>query len=221
MHRQDQVMTPHSSKPSRNTALGLLLVATMSLAACAATDGSASDAADPGVTSAPAETAAAAPARQAGDIVAAEEADKVNADSTIGDDKAYPMPDGTFVFVEGDAPAPASVIDAAGRAIMSETSSLLTSSDSQESLYAAFGALDQAIATQRTATGKVIVWVGHLMGGDRNGPGWVPTWSVGGAGPIGPFASKEEAVAAAQVWVDEKPEGRLMVVVDNFSGTLG
>ncbi|MCR2818926.1 hypothetical protein NQ166_08810 [Microbacterium sp. zg.Y1090] len=205
-------------------AAAFLIVAALSIAGCSPK--SSPEPMQPPVYTAeptPTPTPTAAPSAElvAGDVVPADVAEKINAGPAMFEDRAYPMPDGAFVFVAGDAPAPPEVLEAAGRTIFAATGNLISGANSTDSYIAGYVALTESVAAQSQATGKTIVYVGLMAMNTPPAPDWPPMWGIDIAGPIGVYSSKEEAVAAAQAWAGEDPARRAVVIVDNYTGTLG
>ena len=215
---------PNAHRKASRTSVAaavLVLAATFGITGCASENAPEAAPAPVGtdeVTAAPEDPTAGL---VAGDVVPADVAEKINADPGMYVDRAYPMPDGTFVFVDGDAPAPAAVLEAAAKAVLAETGSALAGADSPETFNSGFAALSDALTPQWRATGKTLTYVGQISAGNPSAPGWIPIWVIDKAGPVGSYTSKQEAVAAAQAWVDEEPAKRGLIIVDNFAGTAG
>ncbi|MGH8953692.1 MAG: hypothetical protein ACRDVF_01630 [Microbacterium sp.] len=200
---------PHWKRPTAPIAVAVL--ATLAVSGCAP-----APLPDPTFSSqpveAPVETDAPEPEQTSGAPISAEEAAEINASwGRVVDDRAYQMPDGQFVLIKGGEPLPENVNQAVYGAVAPPTdvafSTHVFNAANQE-------AMNAAIEAQEAATGRKAVVVIHGMGASPDGSSGTPMWGVAGGNDDYTGTSKEEALAAAQKWVDQSPSGRMIIVVD-------
>lgn len=159
----------------------------------------------------PTDSATSSPVQASGSPISAEDAAKINAAwGRVVDDKAYQMPDGQYVLIKGGEPLPENVNQAVYGSVAPPVS---TAFSTHEFDAASQEAMNAAIAVQEAATGRNVVVVIHGMGAAPGGGG-TPMWGVAGGNNDYTGTSREEAIAAAQKWVDQSPNGRMIIVVD-------
>lgn len=201
----------------------LALVSVLLLSACAA-DPAATGISEPrstattGATSTPdASTREADPLDgvTSGEPIDAELASTINAAwREYTHDKAYPMPDGTFVLIKGGEPLPENVKTAIA-GVLTPLSAAASEPGKYDDANAA--ALRDARIAQEEASGRKVTFVTHAWNAMPTG-GHAPRWSTD-AKTMGFHyngTSKDEAIAAAQSWVDKSPTVRALVVLDTL-----
>lgn len=204
----------------KTIALATLVAGAIALSGCTATSTDTTPTPAPTSTStaAPTETPApAAPVVDAatGDAIDAQSAEQLNAAArSKADDRAYQLPDSTWVFLRAGDPLPEPVLAAASAAAVAQSAGIndTTNSDTQGAGITRMLAEAEA---QAAATGKSFAVVTHLMSRDGATQSWQPAWGVN-QGNSEPFATLAEATAYAQAWVDKSPETRAILVVDTL-----
>lgn len=130
----------------------------------------------------------------------------------LTDDKAYQMPDGTFVLIKGGEPLPEKVVQAVTAVVKPLAARNYQARDYDQ---AASEAMFSAQRAQEDVTGRKAAYVVHAWGPKAAG-GWEPRWSVGGDTPGYSGTSKDEAMAVASGWVNQNPNTRMLIVIDTF-----
>lgn len=205
----------------KTIALATFVAGAITLAGCTAGPQADPTAAPTSSTSAPAtpaptstDDASATGDLSTGDTLDAQAAEKLNAAiRTAGDDRAYQSVDGSWVLLRKGDPLPetirASIEQNAGAAAAPlGTATELAARD------AASSELRSTVKAEEQKTGRTIVAVLHILSFDDASGGYQPTWTVSEPGPVGQFGSSEEALAAAQSWVDKAPASRSVIVID-------
>lgn len=218
-------MTIQRTPSTRGIALTTIaLVGALTLAGCTPSSETAAEPTAPSVTqptTAPTQTAEPAPEpaepvedAAAGDVIDAQWAAELNDSwAKATDPRAYELPDGTHVYVEGNAPLPEVVKEAVTAAVVPTGVQAGSSSGDDPAAQIAF---NDARAAQEAATGRTLVTVLHALNAVPGGTS-VAKWTVGN--PTSGYSgdSREEAILFAQAWVDKSPGTRAMIVVDALS----
>lgn len=170
-------------------------------------------------TEAPAEEPAEEPEApatdiQAGETVDAATAEKLNSEwRSAEDDKAYTLPDGSNVVIKGGQPLPEPVI----AAVTDKVAAAGAGQNVSDGIAAGKAAGDavRALKAETANTGRSGVLITHAM--STSGPDGAQTPTYGVSLPQGgPYSTYEEALAAAQAWVDISPDTRYIVFVDTL-----
>ncbi len=167
------------------------------------------------VSPAPSETSAPAASGAVGDILDPAAAAALNAAvRTAGDDRAYQLPDGTFVLVKYGQPLPESV-QAAVEATVKQSQTEDFNSPDPEAQGVAMRQVLETVKAQGAATAKQYIVVSHLLSYVDATASWVPAWGLT-EGNYGPQDSYEAAMSLAQKWVDASPQSRGIIYLDTL-----
>ncbi|AUG29517.1 MULTISPECIES: hypothetical protein [Microbacterium] len=149
-----------------------------------------------------------------GDPIDASAAEQLNAAARAGgQDRAYQLPDGQWVYLAAGQPLPQPVLDAAATAAASQADGI-NSSDS-EVQGEAINRMLAEVKRQSSATGKGFVIVTRMMSYVDGSGTSEPRWAVN-KGSGGPFSTRDEAIAYAQTQLGGTPESTSILVIDTI-----
>jgi len=164
----------------------------------------------PAVTPSPSDPAVETPAgvealpenAKAGDVIDAETAAQLNERSYMGSSVplGYQMPDGSWVLLAANEPLPENVVEVVQQKVRDAVGDLSWQSNAGKRLY-------DARMAENAATGRTLIVVHHA-------PDMNPSWVVH-SGPGQPtFATREEAVAAAEQHIAGNPAAYVIIVLE-------